>query len=339
MSALRAIATLLALALAGCAHFQPARSYVNPVLDGDFADPAVLRAPDGLFYAYATQGAPGDRILNIQVARSSDLIKWTHLGDALPAKPKWASAKQYFWAPHVLYDETQKKYFMYYSAEPDEARGKCLAVATADAPAGPFTDSGTPLLCGQGIEHIDPMAFDDPRTGKHLLYWGSGSLPIRARELAADRMGFLPGSLPRDLLLPDAATPYGSLIEGAWVTQRQGWYYLFYSGDRCCAKEPRYAIMVARSKDALGPFEKLSSPILERSESWLAPGHNSVIADDEGGDWLLYHAINPRRAIRARVMLLDRLEYRDGWPTIAGGRPSDAPRRAPAVARHGRHSA
>jgi arabinan endo-1,5-alpha-L-arabinosidase len=89
--------------------------------------------------------------------------------------------------------------------------------------------------------------------------------------------------------------------------------------------------MVARSKDAAGPFEQLSSPILERSEAWLAPGHNSVIADDQGADWILYHAIDPRRAVRARVMLLDRVEYRDGWPRIAGGRPSRSPRRAPAI--------
>ena len=53
---------------------------------------------------------------------------------------------------------------MYYSAEPDNARGKCLAVATARAAAGPFVDSGRPLLCGEAHEHIDPMAFDDPQS-------------------------------------------------------------------------------------------------------------------------------------------------------------------------------
>jgi len=330
-AALPGTATLIALALAGCAQFQPARGYVNPVLDGDFADPAVLRAPDGLFYAYATQGAPANRMLNIQVARSPDLVEWTHLGDALPAKPRWAGAKQHFWAPHALYDGTQKKYFMYYSAEPDDARGKCLAVATSDAPAGPFTDSGEPLLCGQGIEHIDPMAFDDPQTRKPLLYWGSGALPIKVQELAPDRLRFLPGSAPRELVFPNARAAYRSLVEGAWVTFHRGRYFLFYSGDRCCAKEPRYAIMVARSENAMGPFETLSGPILERSAAWLAPGHNSIATDDLGTDWLLYHAIDPRRAARARVMLLDRIGYRDGWPRIAGDRPSHLPQKAPAI--------
>lgn len=327
---------LLAVLLAACAGF-PDRTYVNPVLDRDFPDPAVLRAHDGWFYAYATQTEAGGRMLNIQVARSRDLLRWEHLGDALPDKPRWAAAKQQFWAPHVIHDRLSDGYFMYYSAEPDAAQGRCLAVATARGPAGPFIDSGAPLLCGEGFEHIDPMAFDDPRTGRRILYWGSG--PIRAQELAPDRLRFLPGSAPRNLIFSDESRPYRSLVEGAWVTYRDGFYYLFFSGDRCCAREPRYAVMVARSGDALGPFEQLDRPILEKSDSWLAPGHNSVVTDDAGNDWMLYHAIDAQRGGKARVMLLDRIEYRSGWPGILEAQPSTTPQEAP-VARithaHGR---
>lgn len=289
------------------------------MLEGDFPDPAVLRDADGRFYAYATQGESGGKVLNVQVARSRDLVRWEHLGDALPEKPRWAASTQHFWAPHVLYDAGLRKYFMYYSAEPDHAKGKCLAVATADAPGGPFADSGSPMLCGQGFEHIDPMAFDDPRTGARLLYWGSGFKAIQVQELAPDRLRFLPGSSPRELLLPDAQAPYRSLIEGAWLHYRAGTYYLFHSGDRCCRPEPRYAVFVARASSALGPFELLPQPILEKNDAWLAPGHNSVATDDAGNDWMLYHAI---RKAPARPMLLDALEYRDGWPRVAAGAPS-----------------
>jgi len=343
MTAGRAAIVLLAgLGLAACAQFQPAKSYVNPVLDSDFADPAVLRAPDGLFYAYATQGAPANRMFNIQVARSADLVEWTHLGDALPVKPGWAQGKQNFWAPHVIHDAAQGKFFMYYSAEPDAATGKCLAVATAAQPAGPFTDSGRPLLCGEGIEHIDPMAFDDPRSGKLLLYWGSGSKPIKAQELAHHRLAFQPGSAPRDLIFPDPLREYLTLVEAPWVVFRQGSYYLFYSGDRCCARAPRYAVMVARSQDPLGPFEPFAqgpqsaqSVILERGERWLAPGHNCVVMDDEGRDWILYHAVDTTRPQAGREMLLDPIFYRDGWPRIEGGQPSSSSRTAPGLTRLG----
>lgn len=335
------------MALAACASV-PDRgagfagtTYANPVLGRDFPDPAVLRSPDGWFYAYATQAQSGNGMLNIQVARSRNLVDWEHLGDALPRKPAWGATKQNFWAPHVRYDG--HRYIMYYSAEPDSANGKCLAIAVSAEPAGPFLDVGNPLRCGDGIEHIDPMAFDDPLTGSRLLYWGSGEKPIKVQELSPDGLSFLPGSQPRDLIFPDAASPYSSLVEGAWVTYRKGTFYLYYSGDRCCGSEPRYAVMVARASSALGPFEPYrepgaaaSSPILARNGFWNAPGHNSVITDDAGEDWMLYHAVDAGRAYfedrpnnRAseRVMLLDAISYRDGWPRVAG--PSVSPQDRP----------
>ena len=78
--------------------------------------------------------------MNIQVARSEDLVTWEWLGDALPVKPAWAATTQDFWAPHVV--ERDGRYVMYFSADPDTGGGLCLAVATADSPAGPFTDIG-----------------------------------------------------------------------------------------------------------------------------------------------------------------------------------------------------
>ena len=319
--------------------------YVNPVLGRDFPDPAVLRAADGWIYAYATQAYTANGVLNIQVARSRDLVNWAHLGDALPRKPAWAAAKQHFWAPHVLYDGL--RYIMYFSAEPNAAKGKCLGVAVSAAPEGPFLDTGNPLLCGDGNEHIDPMAFDDPLTGSRLLYWGSGAKPIRVQELAPDRLGFLPGSEPREIVFPDAQSPHASLVEGAWVTYRHGSYYLYYSGDRCCGPEPRYAVMVARAGSARGPFEPYrepgaagASPILSRNGFWNAPGHNSVFTDDAGDDWMLYHAVDAGRAYfedrlggrsSDRVMLIDPISYRDGWPRVAG--PSVGPRDGPAMRR------
>src|SRR5206468_6080049 len=89
-------------------------TYTNPVIDADFPDPTVIRAPDGLYYAYATQSQREGKWVNIQLARSSDLVHWTYLGDALPNKPAWASTTQDFWAPHV--QRAGARYIMYYSA-------------------------------------------------------------------------------------------------------------------------------------------------------------------------------------------------------------------------------
>lgn len=325
-------------------------SYANPVFDADFPDPAVLRARDGFYYAYATQGRHDGRMRNVQVARSRDLVRWERLDDALPVKPGWASHTQDFWAPHVV--AHRGLYYLYYSAKPDAAltdtsRGLCLAVATAERPEGPFTDSGRPLLCGEGFVNIDPMAYDDPATGRRLLYWGSGFGPIKVRELAADRISFAPGSRAIDLvpaIRTEDPANYQRLVEGAWVIRREGFYYLFYSGDNCCGPNAHYALMVARSRNATGPFQTLAeatgapnSVILARNESWVAPGHNAVVTDGRGGHWLLYHAVDARRPRSEpgdeintrRVMLLDRLVWRDGWPRVESGTPSSDQRPAP----------
>ena len=350
------LSLLIAVVLAGCASPSAAapvsRTYVNPVLDENFPDPAVLRAPDGFYYVYATQGEHGGRMLNIQVARSRDLVSWEHLGDALPAKPGWASRTQDFWAPHVSHHDG--RYYLYYSAKPDAAltdtgRGLCLAVATAARPEGPYVDTGAPLQCGEGFVNIDPFAYDDPATGKRLLYWGSGFGPIKVQELAPDRISFAPSSRPVDLVAvvrnEDPAN-YQRLVEGAWILRRNGWYYLFYSGDNCCGPKAHYAVMVARSRSATGPFHTLGeatggagSVILEANERWIAPGHNSVVEDAAGGYWMLYHAVDARRprskasddVNTRRVMLLDRLRIVDGWPRIARGEPSTTEQARPVV--------
>ncbi|RST32135.1 glycoside hydrolase [Sphingomonas ginkgonis] len=319
-------------------------TYCNPVLDADFPDPAVLLAEDGFYYAYATQTWRDGRWINIQVARSADLVRWEHLGDALPDKPAWGLATQDYWAPDVIFADG--RYIMYYSAKPDacaETKDHCLAIAVADSPAGPFVDIGAPLLVGQGFEYIDPMAFDDPATGKKYLYWGSGFQPIKVQELSADRLSFAPGTRPVELIWPNPVKgAFPRLVEASWLIHRDGAYYLFYSGDNCCGPHAEYGVMVARSSSPTGPFETLEeargvpySLMLHKNDRWLAPGHNSMIADKAGDWWMVYHAIDVNRPRTRqedeinsrRILLIDKVEWVEGWPMI--GTPSDGPKPAP----------
>ena len=302
--------------------------YKNAVLDRDFPDPTVLLAQDGSYYAFATQSIVAGVQLNIQGAKSRDLVHWEYLGEVLPTRAAWTSEWK-FWAPHVVYAAEQSRYIMYYSAHSAAANGMCIAIATSAVPQGPYVDVGAPLVCDAGFRDIDPMAFDDVASNKRYLYWGSDFQPLKVQELAADRVSFAAGSAPASILSPGQEARFTALIEGPWVIKRGTYYYLFYSGDNCCAgANSSYAIMVARATSPLGPFTRLgttnsnnSSVILGPGGSWIAPGHNAVITDNAGNDWLVYHAVDPLKPTfpggTLRPMLIDRLRYNaDAWPYV-----------------------
>jgi arabinan endo-1,5-alpha-L-arabinosidase len=323
-------------------------TYRNPVLDRDFPDPNVIRASDGWCYAYATQGLGERPVVNIQVARSRDVVTWEYLGEALPERPPWARTTQMLWAPHVV--EHDGVFVMAYSAAPDDPPYQappddpalCLGMAVAESPGGPFADVGAPLHCGPTTSDIDPAVFHDPAGGRWYCYWGSGG-DIVVQELARDLRSFAAGSRPRLLLRGWSAEPklpFEHGIEGPYVVERDGWYHLWYSGDRTWTYPPHYATMVARSRAPDGPFERRSDSaghvVLHDSERWRGPGHNSVLRDDTGDDWVVYHAIDSRRPwlfdgqVR-RVVLIDRVEYADGWPVVGDGSPSEGERSGPVL--------
>ncbi len=297
-------------------------SQIHVVLDRDFPDPTVVRFGK-MYYAYATQSSSNGKTNNIQVASSKDHQHWKYQGDALPQKPKWASKTQNFWAPDVFYDAKLKKFVMFFSADPNELTGKCLAVAYADHPLGPFIEKGEPLLCGEGFQNIDPKGFVDAKTGKHLLYWGSDFKPLKVQEMTDDWSAFKPGTVPKPIVWPGKDKSYSILIEGSWLDYNKGTYYLYYSGDNCCGDKANYAVMVARANNPLGPFVRLgefnktlNSAILEKDSTYLAPGHNSVFTDKKGRKWIAYHAIDRSEKQKGRVMCINRIKYKNGWPVV-----------------------
>jgi beta-xylosidase len=99
-------------------------------------------------------------------------------------------------------------------------------------------------------------------------------------------------------------------------------FYMFYSGAGCCGKGCSYSLGVARSKNLLGPWEKNpNNPILTPNAEWKCPGHGSIVNDDKGRYWLLYHAYSVKDSIYpGRQGLLDEVIFgEDGWPTINAG--------------------
>ncbi|HXF61617.1 MAG TPA: hypothetical protein VNK95_08370, partial [Caldilineaceae bacterium] len=80
------------------------------------------------------------------------------------------------------------------------------------------------------------------------------------------------------------------------------------------------------------------TPVLSMNGNrWVGPGHNSVVTDLAGQDWFVYHAIDRNDPYFAgevgftkRPVLLDGLDWIDGWPTVRAGRwASSTPQRVP----------
>ncbi len=140
--------------------------------------------------------------------------------------------------------------------------------------------------------------------------------------------------------------------EGTYIVHRGGWYYFMGSATNCCnGPLTGYAVFAARSRSPLGPFldrdgrSILNSrvggtPVLtQNGNRWVGTGHNAVVTDYGGQDWIVYHAVDSADPYYAgsvgytkRPGLIDPLDWQDGWPTVRGGAgPSDQPMPGPAA--------
>jgi arabinan endo-1,5-alpha-L-arabinosidase len=204
-----------------------------------------------------------------------------------------------------------------------------VGVATALDPRGPYRPAGGPLL-GRLDETIDPFVYVSP--DGPLLYWSQEN-SLRVAALRPDGLRVMGPRTTVLLPIGEEGTGYDSVVEGVATLEHDGRFYLFSSGDRCCAPDPHYAVMVARGESPWGPFERSPhNPVVEANDAFVAPGHVFVLEDEGGATWLVYHAIPSEGDGEARVLMLDRLGWSQGWPVVENGEgPSSVPRPAPSV--------
>jgi beta-xylosidase len=268
-------------------------TFTNPVLDRDFPDPDVIKV-DGQYYAYATNSGG----INIQVARSRDLVNWSVLMDGLPTLPAWASRQfGYVWAPEVSSFDG-KTFTMYYVARFKmgvDGGTQCIGIATSVIPQGPFqSPAEDPFICqtGEGGS-IDPAVFTDD-DGSHWLLWkndgnsGGGQTWIYLQRLSDDGQS-LEGE-PARLITADQAWE-GVLVEAPTLLKRDGKYYLFYSAN--AYNDRRYAVGYAVADQIEGPYTKPSNtPLLSTRipAGIVGPGGQDMVIDADGELWMLFHA-------------------------------------------------
>lgn len=329
-------------------------TYTNPVTAGTvdtFPDPTMIRAKDGDWYAYGTtnpifnsQGEIGEHIL--PMLRSADMVHWTYAGEIFTqaTKPAWWPAGTRPWAPDIRY--VDGSYHLMYALSTGG-----VALLTSPKPTGPWTDRGL-LIRGSGSGcpsgTIDPAMFTDT-DGTNYVYWGSYDY------LCVSKMNADATALVGDV----TQVGRSRRMEGAFVVHRDAYYYLFFSDGGCCdGAFSGYTVKVGRSTSPLGPFTTPSGTSLmdltskdgivlaANGNGWDGPGHNAIQTDVSGQDWLVYHAIPQADPdfppvvgaggtggtlnLSRRPMLIDRLDWINGWPVVnAGTGPSTKPQRAP----------
>ena len=300
----------------------PADIYPNP-LGPLGADPGSLF--DGSqYYFYITSGNSTGAM---PIKWSADLLTFTDNGARIfpiGRFPVWATTGNY-WAPEVSL--INGVYVCYYAANGLDGWFK-IGVATAPTPGGPFTDKGSPLASNPNFSLIDPTFFKDPGTGKNYLLWKNNKnaltpaqpTQIVLQEVAADGLSLVGN--PVDLLVNDLSWE-GAVIEAPSMLFRNGYYYIFYSGNNYGTD--KYAVGVARSSAIGGPYTKQSTPILQSDARFDGPGGQSIVTNSPIAPYLMfYHARLRSNTAAGRMLMMDKITWSaDNWPIVNDGTPSD----------------
>jgi hypothetical protein len=282
----------LAIGLAkGPSPSGPFRSAPEPLLDGDVIDPHLFAGADGrllLFWKEDTNGVWPRRLAALMAADSA-------LADALfeaEADRRTAAFSAAVW-PFAAEREPMEQFFI---LQP------LVEAVTADY--------------GGFASRLADRARSHPGEAPALdRVMAALKTRIFAQPLSADGSR-LDGE--RKVVLENDQPWEAHLIEGVWVTEQAGRFYLFYSGNDFSTAH--YAIGAAVADDPLGPWRK-TGPLVRSSRDWVGPGHPSVAPGPDGGPWLFLHAFPPGQVgYKAfRALLGARLKLGPDGPSLARG--------------------
>ena len=297
------VATLAGLiapvaAYPGAPWFEPGRPY-----DQNFADPAIIEV-DGTFYAYATTTGGA----SMPVMTSTDLETWIARGDALGTGPAWAptiAVGWSVWAPSVVELPTGG-FLAAFAAETGTPGRRCIALATASSPLGPFTAFGSsPFVCEPDPNGaLDPFLVVDDHDVPWLI-WKNEGVPVGHPSQSSRRTGFWSrrltdsgtawraGSSVHFLMeTTELVRPWqGTVVENPSMVAWDDAWFLAYSANRY--DSTGYATGWAVCTSPGGPCREPSvEPLLVTDAERVGPGGPAAFVHDDVLH-LGYHGWNP----------------------------------------------
>lgn len=313
--------------------------YRNPILAMDCADPHIIEH-EGAYYIFST---------GLNISKSVDCVHWERVGN-MGISPNWGTSGAGNWAPDVI--KLGNKFLVYYSRSTWGDANPGVGVASADHPLGPWTDHGCLFLSKEiGVDNsIDPGAFVG-QDGKVYLVWGSfrGIFGVQLSDDGLSLYNGLDYAKENKVLLAGKVGEWdGATFEGAYVIYKDGYYYLFGSSGNCCdGLKSTYNVRVGRSRNPLGPYEdskgnsmvgrNVGHQVIQGSATLVGPGHNSILIDDAGDYWLVYHVWQDVDGVgKGRYLAIDQLIWdKDGWCAVKNAMPSSKKTVGPYIVTNG----
>lgn len=310
---------LLALGFGGIL-FSGSAYAQNPLIMDQFTADPTARVFEGKIYVYPSHdipAPPGVRtnwfcMEDYHVFSSENLMDWKDHGVIVSqTNVPWVDASTYsMWAPDCV--RKNDRYYFYFPAR-HKSGEFAIGVAVSETPSGPFKPESQPI---KGVQGIDPCVFIDA-DGSAYLYYSKGRILV-AR--LTDNMLEL-ASEPQVI----DNLPTQGLLEGPFVFERNGIYYLTYPHVENETERLEYAT----GKSPLGPFQP-RGVIKDESPSGCWTVHHSIV--QYNGRWYLFYHDNDlspdfdkNRSIRAdRLFFETNGDIRKVVPTLRGIGIADA---------------
>jgi beta-xylosidase len=317
-AARRAPAALLCAALAAAgaplaaraAAAQPWRPdlgdgrYRNPIVFADYSDPDVIRVGDDFYMTASSFGA----VPALPILHSRDLVHWTIVNHAVRRLPPEFDRPQHgngVWAPSIR--EHAGEFFIYWG-DPD--RGIYM-VKTRD-PRGAWEP---PVLVKAAKGWIDPTPLWDDDGRAYLVHAFANSRAGIKSVLHVTRMS--PDGrrlLDEGTLVFDGRARHPT-IEGPKFHKRGGWYYIFAPAGGV----PTGWQTVLRARTPLGPYE--DRVVLAQGTTPVNGPHQGAWVElRDGAHWFVHFQ---DRGAYGRILHLQPMRWRDGWPVIGADPDGD----------------
>ncbi len=294
--------------------------YRNPILQGFYPDPSILRVGQDYYLVNSTfTYFPG-----LPVFHSRDLVNWTQIGNAID-RPGQVDFKQIGTSRGIYAPDISYRAGTFYLA------GTCVDcggnfVMTAKNAAGPWSDPHW-----NDIDGIDPSLFFDsdgsawilnngppegkPRYDGHRAIWiqridATTLKPFGARTVIVDG-----GARPADKPI---------WIEGPHLFRKDGWYYLIAAEG---GTAENHSEVVFRSRSVTGPYAPgPANPILtQRTLDPARPfpitstGHADFVTTPKGDWWSVFLGTRPYQGDfynTGRETFMLPVRWRNGWPEV-----------------------